>query len=74
MANLNRDDRFGDSFEEMFRRIFAPARREVPGAPTDIEEDIQETEQARGQGGDRGDDSPRAERDGAAARLRPHRA
>jgi hypothetical protein len=45
MANLN--DPFSDSFEEMFRRIFAPAGRAATGAPTDSKVDLQETEQAR---------------------------
>jgi hypothetical protein len=47
MANFNRFDAFGDSFEEAFQRIFGPARSKVQRATTDIPVDVQEDEQAR---------------------------
>jgi HSP20 family molecular chaperone IbpA len=62
MANLDRCDAFGDSFEESFRRNFAPARRELPGAPTDIKVDVQETEQARAVKAEIAGTTPRATR------------
>jgi HSP20 family protein len=46
MANITRFDPFADTFEDMVRRFFRPARWEVEGVPTEIKLDVAEQDNA----------------------------
>ncbi len=46
MANITRFDPFGDTFEDMFRRLLKPARWEGEAGATDIRLDVHEGETA----------------------------
>jgi len=43
---LTRLDPFGDSFEDVFRRMLRPVRWEVEGAPAEIKVDVEESDKA----------------------------
>jgi HSP20 family protein len=46
MANLTRFDPFAETFEDMVRRFFRPARWEIEGAPAQVKVDVSEQDDA----------------------------
>ncbi len=46
MANITRFDPFGDTFEDLFRRMFRPVRWEIEGGPAEIKVDVEENDKA----------------------------
>jgi HSP20 family protein len=46
MANMTRFDPFGDTFDDVFRRLLRPARWEGEAAPAEVKLDVHENDKA----------------------------
>lgn len=46
MANIAKFEPFGESFEDLFRRMLKPVRWEVEGSPIEIKVDVEENDKA----------------------------